>query len=119
MQDPDKLRVSPAAEELAVLVYQLTAAFPREERFGLTLQMRRAAVAIGSNIFEGAGHRTNKQFAASLSHAHSESNELFFQTRLSQRLKFGDATVAAKVKRRTEHVRRMLFNLIKQVDGEE
>ena len=53
MQNPDKLRVSGKAEDLALAVYDYTDAFPRDVRYGLTAQMRRAAVSIGSNIFEG------------------------------------------------------------------
>ena len=116
MQNPERLRVSAAAEELALLVYQYTAGFPRDERFGLTLQMRRAAVSVGSNIWQGAGRRSNKAFAASLDVSHGEACELLFQTRVSTGLEFGDPKLAAKVKSRGAGVRRMLFNLIEQVD---
>ena len=116
MQNPDNLRVSPAAEDLAMLVYDYTAAFPREERFGLTAQMRRAALSIGSNIFEGCGQRTNKAFAASLTHSHSEACELIFQTRFALRRKYGDAKLGAKVKRATAKLRGMIYNLIESVD---
>jgi four helix bundle protein len=115
VQNPDKLRVSPAAEELAMLVYDYTAAFPREERFGLALQMRRAVVSIGSNIFEGSGRGSNKAFASSLAVAHAETSELLFQVRLALKREFGDPTLGRTVKRRGENMRRMLFNLIRRV----
>ena len=53
MRDHTKFRAFELADELGVLVYQVTAGFPREELYGLTSQMRRAAVSVPSNIVEG------------------------------------------------------------------
>jgi four helix bundle protein len=117
MQDPDKLRVAKAAEDLAVLVYEYTAGFPASERFGLAFQLRRTAVSIGSNIYEGAGRRTKKQFVASLDVSHGEASELRFQVRLAKRLAFGDPKLGSTVRRSLEDLRRMLFNLIDSVEG--
>ena len=117
MQNPDKLRVAKAAEDLAELVYKYTAAFPASERFGLAFQLRRTAVSIGSNIFEGAGRRTKKQFAASLDISHGEASELIFQVRLAKRLDFGDPKLGSKMRRDADNLRRMLFNLIDSVEG--
>jgi four helix bundle protein len=57
-------------------VYELTAAFPTDERFGLVSQMRRAAVSIPSNIAEGQARRTTGEFIQSLSHAEGSVAEL-------------------------------------------
>jgi len=119
MQNPDKLRVARAAEDLAVLVYEYTAAFPASERFGLAFQVRRTAVSIGSSIYEGAGRKTNKQFAASLVVSHGEACELRFQVRLAQRLDFGNRKLGSTVRRSVENVRRMLFNLIDSVEADD
>lgn len=59
VQDFRKLRVWPAAHSYALSVYRVTASFPREERFGLTSQLRRAAVSIAANIAEGCGRGTD------------------------------------------------------------
>jgi four helix bundle protein len=115
MKDPDKLRVARAAEDLAVLIYDYTAGFPREERYGLAAQLRRTAVSIGSNIFEGCGRPTERGFCASLGVAHGEATELLFQIRLSIRLKFGDRKLGSVVRRADQELGRMLFNLIGQM----
>ncbi|HMF28846.1 MAG TPA: four helix bundle protein, partial [Candidatus Cybelea sp.] len=94
-----------------------TAAFPREERYGLAAQMRRAAISIGSNVFEGAGKQTNKAFAASLYVAFSEGGELLFQVRVAVRLKFGDDKLAAKLRRAIERIRQMLIRLIQKLEA--
>jgi four helix bundle protein len=74
------------AMDLVVLLYRLTAGFPQEERFGLTAQMRRAAVSIPSNIAEGQGRRSDGIFKQHLSIAHGSIRELETQTLLSGRL---------------------------------
>src|SRR5262245_14341101 len=110
MRNPDKLRVAPAAEELARLVHGYTAAVASDERYGLASQMRRAAVSVGSNIFEGCGRITNRGFVASIGTSHSEACELRFQMRLAIRRRYGDPKLGATVKRKLEGLRRMLFN---------
>ena len=119
MQNPDKLRVSCASEVLADLVYStFTTAFPRDERFGLTAQMRRAAVSVGSNIYEGCSRQTSKGLIASLYVSHGSAGELVFQTRFAIRRKFGDSDLAKNVMRQLILVRRMLSRLIKHHESE-
>src|SRR5437763_13613384 len=59
------LRVWQEAMILTGRVYKITAEFPKTETYGLTQQMRRAAVSVPSNIAEGKGHRSNKEFVHS------------------------------------------------------
>jgi four helix bundle protein len=70
------LSVWQRAIELTVGVYQLTAAFPDSERFGLTSQLRRAAVSIASNIAEGYGRATKGEYLQFLGHARGSVSEV-------------------------------------------
>jgi four helix bundle protein len=72
--------------DLALDVYQATREFPREEIYGLTSQLRRAAVSVPSNIAEGAADRTTQQFYNFLSNAIGSLNEIDTQLDLSLRL---------------------------------
>ena len=62
MRDHTKLRAFELADEVAVLVYRMTARFPREELYGLTSQMRRAAVSVPSNIVEGCARDSHADY---------------------------------------------------------
>ena len=73
---------------LAKLIYQLTKAFPSEEKFGLVAQMRRGAVSIPSNIAEGQARHTTGEFIQFISHAEGSLAELDTQLILSIELKF-------------------------------
>jgi len=68
---------------LAKLVYRLTVRFPREEKFGLTSQIRRASVSVPSNIAEGQARQSTKEFLQFLSHAEGSLAELETQVLLS------------------------------------
>jgi four helix bundle protein len=74
------------AMELVELVYRVTVFMPLEERFGLTSQMRRAAVSIPANIAEGQGRRTRGEFLNHLSAAHGSTRELETHAMLAGRL---------------------------------
>ena len=78
--------------ELAERIYKTTASFPREERFGLTSQLRRCAVSVPSNIAEGHGRLTLGEWRQFLGQARGSVLELQTQLMLSVRLGFADAT---------------------------
>ena len=81
-----KLEIWKDGIELSKIIYELTRNFPKEEIYGLTSQMRRAAISIPSNIAEGAGRDTNKDFAHFLTIAKGSSFELDSQLILAKEL---------------------------------
>lgn len=88
MRDPHKLKAFELADELALRVYRETRSFPKEELFGLVSQMRRAAVSIPSNIAEGCGRATEKEYLQFLSIAYGSLKELEYQISLAGKLGF-------------------------------
>src|SRR5947199_3957581 len=94
--------------ELAKRIYGLTRMFPREEKFGLTSQMRRAAVSIPSNIAEGQARRTTPEFIQFITHAQGSTAELDTQIILAVELKFCPKNDALPIYELTDEIRRML-----------
>ena len=115
MQNPSNLRVFVLTEEVAVEVYRLTRTFPIEERFGLIQQMRRAAVAIGSDIAEGCGRSGPREVTRSLDAALGSANELQFQLRLSYRFGYLLPEEHRTVSEALRAVERMLIRLILRI----
>ena len=83
-----KLTIWKDSMNLTLDVYHLTQHFPKEEKFNLTSQIRRSAVSVPSNIAEGAGRNTNKDFNNFLGIATGSCYELETQLILSKRLGF-------------------------------
>src|SRR4051812_35548873 len=79
MQDFLRLRVIAQARVILRLTYRTTASFPREERYGVTAQMRSAAFGIGSNIAEGCGRSSHAALRLALDRSMGECSELQFQ----------------------------------------
>lgn len=86
MHQFEKLKIWQIAMDLVVDVYKSTDNFPKEEKYGLTSQMRRSAVSIPSNIAEGSGRNSNQQFNYFLGVSSGSTSELITQTFLSERL---------------------------------
>lgn len=97
MHQFEKLKVWQKAMDLVVDVYQATENYPKEEKYGLTFQMRRSAVSIPSNIAEGSGRNSNQQFNYFLGVASGSTSELITQTFLSERLYLIDKTIARNI----------------------
>ena len=86
MRPHEKLDVWKRSVDFVVTVYKMTDQFPRDERFGLTSQIRRAAVSVPANIAEGAGRHTAKEFKYFLSNAQGSVSELATELLIAQRL---------------------------------
>ena len=91
MRDHTKLRAFELADQLALTTYKATVSFPREEQFGLTSQLRRAAVSIASNIVEGCARFTESEYIRFLEISYASAREVEYQIGLSHRLGFLDA----------------------------
>ena len=91
----EQLEVWKFAMQLAKAIYQLTAGFPSEERYGLAQQMRRAAVSIPSNIAEGAGRNGAKEYLHFIGISRGSLAELETQMQLAVMLGFSAADHAA------------------------
>jgi four helix bundle protein len=106
------LRVWQDAMKLASETYRITANFPKHEVYGLSQQMRRAAVSIPSNIAEGKGHRTDKGFANFLFHARGSLLELETQIEIASDLAYLPREQAEHLLSQTKTVGRGLTGLI-------
>ncbi len=99
-------------------VYEITGEFPKEELYGLTSQIRRAAVSIPSNISEGAARNTEKEFMQFLYIAMGSASELETQLIISQKLNY--TKNASRIFEKLTSVRKLLNGLIrhyKRKDG--
>jgi len=90
MRDHTKLRAFELADEVAVLTYRITRVFPKDEIYGLTSQMRRAAVSVSSNIVEGCARESQTEYLRFLEIAFGSLRELHYQYDLAQRLGYVD-----------------------------
>jgi four helix bundle protein len=84
----EKLEVWKEAIQLATKTYKITESFPKEEKFGLTSQMRRCSVSVSSNITEGTARLTKKDKAHFMTIAYGSALELLNQTIISKELEF-------------------------------
>ncbi len=104
------------AMSLAQLCYDKTTTFPRREMYGLTSQIRRAAVSIASNIAEGHSRRTRQAYLNHLSIALGSQSEVETQIELSCRLGFLSEESTNQVLCLAERVGRMLHALIRSLE---
>lgn len=99
---------------LRELVYLSTSTFPEEEKYGLTNQIRRSAVSVASNIAEGAGRNSKKEFRNFLGIANGSLNELNTQLEISKRLRFISENEFDKILMLCDEVQKMLYALVKK-----
>lgn len=100
------------AMEMAIKSYRLSHSFPKAEMYGLTSQLRRATVSIASNIAEGYGRGSRKEYLQFLFIAQGSLKELETQTILAQRLSYSSDEAAGEVLRDSEVLGKMLCGLI-------
>lgn len=111
-----ELLVWQKAVDLAVEVYHITGKFPKEERYGLISQINRSVISIPSNITEGAGRNTNREFNNFLGIAQGSSFELDTQLFISNRLNFISTQEYHNIELQLEHIQNMTAKLKKSLN---
>jgi len=114
MRPHEKLDVWNKAVDFVIEVYRKSERFPKEERYGLALQIRRAAVSIPANIAEGAARQSKKEFAHFLSNAQGSSSELETELLIAYRLGYLDHGDYTKMREALDAIGRMMVGLSRQ-----
>lgn len=104
------------SRELVKSVYLLSQKFPSDEKFGLTLQIRRAAISIPSNIAEGAGRNTNPDFIRFLDIANGSCCEVETQLYLALDLDFITKDDFEQIHLETQNIQKLIFNFRKSLE---
>ena len=115
MRDHRKLKAFDLADGLAVEIYRVTGDFPRSELFGLTSQMRRAAISVAANIVEGCAREGLKEYLNFLNLAFGSLRELAYFIDLSHRPGFLPEDTARALLRREDECARTLTGLIRSL----
>lgn len=114
-EDTSKLIVWQRSHELVLKIYEITKNFPKDEQFGLTSQIRRAAVSIPSNIVEGKARGSNKEYSRFLMISRGSLEEVKYQLLLAKDLKYIDEEKYKEVYKITDEVGRLLGGLINKL----
>ena len=109
------LEVWRTAMDLVLRIYQLSKRFPKEEMYGLTSQLRRAAVSVPSNIAEGKGRFSERELPQFLSHARGSLFEIETQLQLAQKLGYITKEESEPLLREAARVGQMLNGLIRSL----
>ena len=115
MRDFRQLKVWQKSHSLTLAIYQATASFPDEERYGLTSQIRRSCASIPANIAEGCGRDGQVEFARFLAIAAGSASELEYHLLLAHDLRLLDGEVHARLDREVNDIKRMLNVLIQRL----
>lgn len=116
MNKLNELKIWNKAIDLTVDVYKATASFPSDERFGLTSQSRRAAVSIPSNIAEGAGRNSMKEFNNFLGIANGSSYELQTQLVIANKLDMLDIDLLNPLLAQIDELQKMTYGFQQMLD---
>ena len=115
MRDFHELKVLQKAHRFVLALYRHSQGFPTEERFGLTIQLRRAAVSVASNIAEGCGRDGERDFARFLSIAAGSASEVEYQLLLALDLGYLPDELHRQLDAQINEVKRMLNSFIQKL----
>ncbi len=116
MRDFRDLEVWKKSIDLTEKIYIITKGFPDDEKYGLTSQLRRAAVSVSSNISEGCGRRTSKDFAGFLHNAFGSIKEIECQVIIADRLGYLRGDYLNDIMKEIDDVGKMLRGFIDYVN---
>lgn len=117
MKDFRRLQVWEKSHRLVLAIYQVTSKFPSTELYGLTSQLRRAAVSIPSNIAEGVGRGSDADMRRLLQISFGSASEVEYQLLLAFELKFIGDDAYAGLSSDVVEVKKMLSSLISKAEG--
>jgi four helix bundle protein len=117
MHNLSELKIWQKAMVLAEEVYRITMNFPKSEQFGLVSQLRRAAVSVPSNISEGAGRNSDKEFNQFLGITNGSLNELLTQLILSEKLEFINKNEIDTLVKEIKELRKMICGMQKKLSS--
>ena len=106
-------------DDLVEAIYRFTQQWPGEERYGLVSQIRRAAISIPSNIAEGKGRSSDREFIKFLNYALGSVYELQTQLKIAVRLNYLSATTASLLENQAAEVGKVLNGLIRAITAME
>lgn len=116
MRNYRDLQVWSKAHNLTLELYRVSRQFPREELYGITGQLRRAAASIGANLAEGCGRRTSNELARFVRIALGSASELDYHLLLSHDLGFMAADEFTRASSSLTEVRKMLTSFLNSVE---
>lgn len=115
LRDHSKLKAFELADEIAVQIYQVTRKFPKEEIYGLTSQMRRAAVSVPSNIVEGCARESQAEYLRFLEIAFGSLRELGYQYGLAKRLGYTNESEFPDFENKMNKAQKVLGGLLRSM----
>jgi len=115
MRNFKELKVWEKVHLLCLEIYKITTNFPTEEKFGIISQLRRASSSIPTNISEGCGYQTQKEFARFLRIASGSTSEVEYLILLFKDLNFLPEENYASINREVIMIRKMLYKFIQSL----
>ena len=115
MRPHENLEAWAKSIDLVIDIYKTTEKFPKEERYGLTSQLRRAAISVPANIAEGAGRQSAKEFAHFVSNAQGSASELETELIIAYRLGYLSETLFSQLIGSLNRIGRLITGLSRHI----
>lgn len=115
MRDYTKLKAFELTDQLVLQIYKTTIGFPKEEQFGLTAQLRRAAASAASNIVEGCGRNSEADFLHFLDMAFGSFREAEYQLSLAYRLGYLNESTYTPIQKHCDETSKVFAALIRSI----